>query len=281
MMVFSVGFALSATPSESTANGSNKSGAAGAATDNTHAGGNAPSAGENHSTGARVGPVSRSGAVASRPAGSRPLPATSGRHFRPQPRTSLPTATLRRTAPGKENVFRTRDGRSHEGSWSRNDPRNKNRFDRQTQERLRHWQGHKSDFAEACRRHDGHHRRPHNRRWWQRHCPAIALIGLGYWAWFDGWWYPAWGYDSNYSCYEYDGPIYGYDGLLPDETIAEVQSALQELGYYPYEVDGIFGPLTQAALVGFQSDHGLTVTGAIDPPTLAALGLFEGEASSG
>jgi hypothetical protein len=69
-------------------------------------------------------------------------------------------------------------------------------------------------------------------------------------------------------------PIYGCDGLLPDEIIANVQAELQKLGYYPYEVDGIFGPLTQEAPARFQSDHGIPVTGAIDPQTLAALGLL-------
>ena len=34
---------------------------------------------------------------------------------------------------------------------------------------------------------------------------------------------------------------YSYDGLPPDEIVANVQSALQDLGYYLYEVDGIFG----------------------------------------
>lgn len=32
--------------------------------------------------------------------------------------------------------------------------------------------------------------------------------------------------------------IYGYDGLPPDQEIANVQGALQRLGYYQYAVDG-------------------------------------------
>jgi hypothetical protein len=172
------------------------------------------------------------------------------------------------------NTVTTRDGRPHEGNWSRNDPANRSRFDRTQEERLRHWQGRKTDFAEACRRHNDHHRHHHNRDWWRQHCPVVILVDWGFWGWSDGWWYPAWGYDSNYSYYEYDGPIYGYDGLLPDEIIANVQAELQRLGYYPYEADGIFGPLTQEALARFQSDHGIPVTGALDPQTLAALGLL-------
>jgi putative peptidoglycan binding protein len=85
------------------------------------------------------------------------------------------------------------------------------------------------------------------------------------------WWYPAWGYDPYYSCYDYNGPIYGYDGLQPDEIIANVQAVLQQLGYYPYEVDGVLGPATEAAIANYQRDYGLSVTGAIDQPTVMSL----------
>ncbi len=99
------------------------------------------------------------------------------------------------------------------------------------------------------------------------------MVDWGFWGWNDGWWYPAWGYDPGNSYYEYDGPIYGYGDLLPDEIVANVQSALQDLGYYLYEVDGIFGPITQEALAKFQRSQGIPVTGVIDPKTLGALGL--------
>jgi Putative peptidoglycan binding domain len=190
-----------------------------------------------------------------------------------QPRISRRTTVLHQTGATKGNVLTTRDGKPHDGNWSRNNPANRNRFDRQTQEQIRNWPGRKSDFAEACRRHDDHHRHHHDRNWWRHHCPVIILVDWGFWGWLDGWWYPAWGYDSNYCYYEYDGAIYGLDGLLPDEVVANVQSALQALGYYPYEVDGIFGPVTQEALVRFQRDRDIAVTGAIDPATVAALGF--------
>jgi Putative peptidoglycan-binding domain-containing protein len=102
---------------------------------------------------------------------------------------------------------------------------------------------------------------------------VIVLVGWGYWGWYDGWWYPAWGYDPYYSYYDYDGPIYGYDGLQPDEIIADVQAALQQLGYYAYAVDGVLGPATEAAIANYQRDYGLSVTGAIDPATVRLLGL--------
>lgn len=190
-----------------------------------------------------------------------------------QPRISRPTALLRQSKTTEKSVLTTRDGREHEGNWSRRTPANQKRFDRQTQDHLRNWQGKRPNFAEACRNHNDHHRHHHDPLWWHRHCDAVVLIDWGYWGWIEGWWYPAWGYDSYYSYYEYDRPIYGYDGLLPDEIVANVQSVLQELGYYSYEVDGILGPETQDALAVYQADYGLPVTGAIDEATLAALGL--------
>jgi len=128
-------------------------------------------------------------------------------------------------------------------------------------------------FADARRRcHD--FGRGHDRDWWHRRCHTIILISGGFWAWDAGWWYPAWGYDPSYSNYAYDGPVYGYDGLPPDQVIANVQSALQELGYFPYAVDGVLGPSTEQALADYQRDQGLSITGAIDRPTLLSLGFI-------
>ena len=70
-----------------------------------------------------------------------------------------------------------------------------------------------------------------------------------------------------------DGPIYAYNDLPPDQVIANVQTALQQEGYYQGEVDGLLGPLTRAALADYQRDHGLYTTAAIDEPTLASLGM--------
>lgn len=125
-------------------------------------------------------------------------------------------------------------------------------------------------FADACRR---HHDR-HDRDWWRNHCHTIILIGNGFYAWDLGYWYPAYGYDPNYSNYAYNGPIYGYDGLAPDQVIANVQYALQQLGYFSEAVDGMLGPATQAAIEDYQVENNLPVTGAIDRPTLVALGFI-------
>jgi hypothetical protein len=113
----------------------------------------------------------------------------------------------------------------------------------------------------------------HDRDWWKSHHTRIILGGGGYYYWDNGYWCPAWGYDPNYEFYAYDGPIYGYNDLPPDQVIANVQAALQRQGYYHGFVDGMLGPLTRAALANYQRDRGLYITSAIDRPTLHALGM--------
>ena len=114
----------------------------------------------------------------------------------------------------------------------------------------------------------------HNRDWWRRHCNTIVFVTRGYYFLDAGYWYPAYGYDPLNSYYDYDGPIYTYGNLLPDQVIANVQGALQDAGYYFGAVTGSLSVETRAALVNFQRDQGLIVTGAIDEPTVEALGLY-------
>ncbi|MBO0694504.1 MAG: peptidoglycan-binding protein [Verrucomicrobia bacterium] len=114
----------------------------------------------------------------------------------------------------------------------------------------------------------------HDRVWWRNRFPRVVFVtGLGgWWYWNAGYWYPAWGYDPGYS-YPYDGPIYGYGNLTPDRIIVNVQVALQQRGYYAGPADGSMGSQTREALAAFQADNGLTVTSAVDGPTLQSLGL--------
>ncbi len=112
----------------------------------------------------------------------------------------------------------------------------------------------------------------HDRGWWGSHYDRIVFVSGGWYYWNAGYWYPAWGYDS-YAYYPYDGPIYAYNGLAPDQVIADVQSQLQRDGYYDGPIDGILGPMTRDAIAAFQGDNGLAVTSAIDEPTLATLGI--------
>jgi hypothetical protein len=107
---------------------------------------------------------------------------------------------------------------------------------------------------------------------WDSHYNRIVFRFGGWYCWNAGCWYPAWGYDPG-AYYAYDGPIYAYNDLPPDQVVANVQTALQQQGYYRGDVDGLLGPLTRAAIATYQRDHGLYVTSAIDQPTLEALGM--------
>ena len=148
----------------------------------------------------------------------------------------------------------------------------KNKLDPQASNRLRHWNGNRDSIAQARLNHADHCHRHHGRNWWRNHCAAIIFFNWGWWGWSDGWWYPAWGYDP-YSYYEYNEPISGYDGLSPDQIVASVQTQLQQLGYYSYEIDGQMGPLTRAAIARYQRDNLLPITSGIDPATLGSLGI--------
>jgi peptidoglycan hydrolase-like protein with peptidoglycan-binding domain len=55
------------------------------------------------------------------------------------------------------------------------------------------------------------------------------------------------------------------------EYVSGIQSDLATLGYYTGSIDGIYGPLTIQAVMTFQEDHDLPVTGLLDPPTQAVL----------
>jgi hypothetical protein len=112
----------------------------------------------------------------------------------------------------------------------------------------------------------------HDRDWWRHHHSRIVFVLGGWWYWNAGYWYPAWGYDP-YAYYPYDGPIYGYGDLPPDQIIVNVQVALQQQGYYVGAIDGDLGPQTRGALAAYQADHGLAITSAVDGPTLQTLGL--------
>ena len=113
----------------------------------------------------------------------------------------------------------------------------------------------------------------HDRNWWHNHYHnnITFVFGAPYY-WNAGYWFPAWGYTPN-AYYAWDGPIYGYNRMPPDQVTANVQSALQQQGYYRGEVDGLIGPLTRGAIADYQRDHGLYTTSTIDQPTLQSLGI--------
>ena len=55
--------------------------------------------------------------------------------------------------------------------------------------------------------------------------------------------------------------------------VEHVQNTLQSLGYYSYQVDGVFGDITAQAVRDFQADQGLQVDGIIGSNTKNALAL--------
>jgi hypothetical protein len=127
----------------------------------------------------------------------------------------------------------------------------------------------------------GYHRAWHDRGWWRSHYSTVEYVGGPYWGsyyyWDGGYWFPAWGYDPAFVGYQYDGPIFAYNNLPPDEVVINIQEALQDQGYYTGNIDGQFGDQTRDALGAYQRDHELEVTAAIDEPTVQSLGLVTEE----
>jgi hypothetical protein len=71
----------------------------------------------------------------------------------------------------------------------------------------------------------------HDQNWWRgRYGNNITFVFGAPYYWRAGYWFPAWGYYPN-AYYAWDGPIYAYDRLPPDQVIANVQAALQQQGY--------------------------------------------------
>jgi hypothetical protein len=117
-----------------------------------------------------------------------------------------------------------------------------------------------------------YNRQWHPRSWWTSHYNRIVFVNNGWWYWNAGYWFPAWGY-APYVTFAFDGPIYGYNGLSPDQVTVNVQQQLASAGYYDGPIDGVLGSMTREAIAAYQANNGLAVTSAIDEPTLATMGL--------
>jgi hypothetical protein len=143
--------------------------------------------------------------------------------------------------------------------------------------------------ANAAQQHVFAHRTASWHRDWDRHhdhfwnghrCRFIN----GEWFIYDTGFYPyGYGYPYDYYPYEYDPGVYeddanyysqgAYDssGQVTDSTVAGAQTQLARQGYYRGEIDGIVGPETRRAIMRYQSDRGLRVTGRLNADTLRAL----------
>ncbi len=62
-------------------------------------------------------------------------------------------------------------------------------------------------------------------------------------------------------------------GPMSQDTIRQVQQALQQAGMYRARVDGVWGPATEAAVRSYQQKHNLNASGELDSDTLASLNL--------
>jgi hypothetical protein len=67
-------------------------------------------------------------------------------------------------------------------------------------------------------------------------------------------------------------PYYG-PPAVPCHVATQAQVRLRQLGYYRGSIDGIIGRGSRSAIVRFQQDRWLPVTGSLDSRTLRALGV--------
>ena len=65
-----------------------------------------------------------------------------------------------------------------------------------------------------------------------------------------------------------------YSQGYESEIVFQTQKNLQELGYNPGPIDGIWGKKTQSTLKKFQHDNGLSMTGKLDSKTKEKLGII-------
>jgi peptidoglycan hydrolase-like protein with peptidoglycan-binding domain len=66
-------------------------------------------------------------------------------------------------------------------------------------------------------------------------------------------------------------PGLGFVRAGGSRRVREVQRLLRRIGYRPGPVDGLFGPRTEAAVIGFQHKNGLRRTGVVGNGTLLLL----------
>ena len=206
-----------------------------------------------------------------------PKPKATGTRPFPQPRVqpTLPTKENNNSLHGKRlpnNLGNGKPGVKDPGNVKPavSNPGNGNTVDNNVG-RGQTTKDNRDSYADAMRRY--RHER-HDCDWWKQHYIVIVLVGGGYYYRDAGYWYPAWGYDPNYERYDYDGPIYTYGNLLPDQVILNVQRVLQQLGYYTGDLNGSLGTDTRQALTAYQQDYGLDATGVVDEATVRALGLI-------
>jgi peptidoglycan hydrolase-like protein with peptidoglycan-binding domain len=66
---------------------------------------------------------------------------------------------------------------------------------------------------------------------------------------------------------------------LSPGMVKQVQTVLQQQNFYKGNIDGIWGPETQAAVSSYQQSKGMTANGQLTPATLSSLNLPSGGAA--
>ncbi len=66
-------------------------------------------------------------------------------------------------------------------------------------------------------------------------------------------------------------PGAGYAGANGSASVRALQRKLIAAGFSPGPIDGLYGPLTERAVIRFQAAHGLQIDGIAGPQTLGAL----------
>jgi peptidoglycan hydrolase-like protein with peptidoglycan-binding domain len=61
------------------------------------------------------------------------------------------------------------------------------------------------------------------------------------------------------------------EATMPEADRLRIQDALHRLGYYKVRVDGVFGPLTRAAIRRFQHDIDAEMTGYLTAEEVSRL----------
>jgi hypothetical protein len=183
----------------------------------------------------------------------------------------------RQFTPGTRNGG-NRVGSIGNGNSVRNSGGNNHLFARRSGDWHRDWDRHHDHFWH------GHRCRFVNNSWF--------IFDLGFSPWYgypyDDYYPYAYGYGYGYDAYPYgyDGGVYeganpdyydsragGSSDQYTDNNVAAAQERLARQGYYHGSIDGSYGPETRRAVMRYQRDHGLRVTGHLTADTLAALGL--------
>ena len=197
--------------------------------------------------------------------------------------------------PSTSSHFFSRNGANHfDHSWDRAgwdhhfdrfaDRRDQFRDSDGLPDRFADRRDHFSDRADRFRDRNFEHEgfRREEREFFFRHNFFVAFdfaaFGFPGWGpWGPWWWYPDYAdypyYDDPQSSDSQTNSGSHYGTQYWNDLAKSVQSKLAQQSYYRGPIDGVIGSGSLQAIRRFQSDHGLPVTGRIDPKLLKALGV--------